>query len=126
VKQAPAKKQIAKAIHHASSMHRSGRFVAINCAALPETLLESEFVRSRKKVPSPGRPGQRTGRFEQADGGTLFLDEIGDVPLPDCRWKLLRVLQDRKFERIGGNESVEVDVTRHRRDASIAGKNDSQ
>ena len=102
------KEQIAKAIHHASSVQRTGRFVAINCAALPETLLESELF-GHEKGSFTGAAGQRTGRFEQADGGTLFLDEIGDVPLP-MQVKLLRVLQDRKFERIGGNESIEVDV----------------
>ena len=102
------KEQVAKAIHDASSSHRPGQFVAINCAALPETLLESELF-GHEKGSFTGAATQRKGRFEQAHGGTLFLDEIGDVPLP-MQVKLLRVLQDRRFERIGGNETIEVDV----------------
>ncbi|HEY7154237.1 MAG TPA: sigma-54 dependent transcriptional regulator [Gemmataceae bacterium] len=102
------KEQVARAIHDASSSLRSGPFVAINCAALPETLLESELF-GHEKGSFTGAVGQRKGRFEQADGGTLFLDEVGDIPLP-MQAKLLRVLQERRFERVGGTASIEVDV----------------
>jgi DNA-binding NtrC family response regulator len=102
------KEQIGRAIHQASSDHRTGPMIAINCAALPETLLESELF-GHEKGAYTGAAGQRHGRFEQANGGTIFLDEVGDIPLP-MQVKLLRVLQERKFERIGGNESIEVDV----------------
>jgi DNA-binding NtrC family response regulator len=102
------KEQVARAIHDASSSLRSGPFVAINCAALPETLLESELF-GHEKGSFTGAVGQRKGRFEQADGGTLFLDEVGDIPLP-MQAKLLRVLQERCFERVGGTTSIEVDV----------------
>jgi DNA-binding NtrC family response regulator len=102
------KEQIARAIHQASSDLRHGPMIAVNCAALPETLLESELF-GHEKGAYTGASGQRRGRFEQAHGGTIFLDEVGDIPLP-MQVKLLRVLQDRKFERIGGNESIEVDV----------------
>jgi DNA-binding NtrC family response regulator len=96
------------AIHDASSSLRSGPFVAINCAALPETLLESELF-GHEKGSFTGAVGQRKGRFEQADTGTLFLDEVGDIPMP-MQAKLLRVLQERRFERVGGTTSIEVDV----------------
>jgi DNA-binding NtrC family response regulator len=102
------KEQIAIAIHRASAETRSGPFVAVNCAALPETLLESELF-GHEKGAYTGAAGQRRGRFEYAHGGTIFLDEVGDIPLP-MQAKLLRVLQERRFERIGGNESIEVDV----------------
>jgi DNA-binding NtrC family response regulator len=102
------KEQIARAIHQASSEQRHGTMIAVNCAALPETLLESELF-GHEKGAYTGAAGQRRGRFEQAHGGTLFLDEVGDIPLP-MQIKLLRVLQERRFERIGGNESIEVDV----------------
>ncbi len=102
------KEQIARAIHQASADHRPGPMVAVNCAALPETLLESELF-GHEKGAYTGAAGQRRGRFEQANGGTIFLDEVGDIPLP-MQVKLLRVLQDRRFERIGGNECIEVDV----------------
>ncbi|QVL34571.1 sigma-54-dependent Fis family transcriptional regulator [Telmatocola sphagniphila] len=102
------KEQIARAIHQASAEQRPGAFVAINCAALPETLLESELF-GHEKGAFTGATTQRKGRFEQAHKGTIFLDEIGDVPLA-MQVKLLRVLQERKFERIGGTETVEIDV----------------
>src|SRR5262245_18927298 len=75
------KEQIARALHQASSTHRSGPFVAVNCAALPETLLESELL-GHEKGSFTGAAAQRKGRFEQAHGGTLFLDEVGDIPAP--------------------------------------------
>jgi DNA-binding NtrC family response regulator len=102
------KEQIARAIHQASSERRHGPMVAVNCAALPETLLESELF-GHEKGAYTGAAGQRQGRFEQANGGTIFLDEVCDIPLP-MQVKLLRVLQERTFERLGGNESIEVDV----------------
>ena len=102
------KEQVARAIHTASKPFRSGVFTAINCAALPESLLESELF-GHEKGSFTGAAAQRKGRFELANGGTLFLDEIGDVPL-SMQVKLLRVLQERKFERVGGSESIPIDV----------------
>ena len=102
------KEQVARAIHTASKAHRPGVFTAINCAAVPEALLESELF-GHEKGSFTGAAGQRKGRFELANGGTLFLDEIGDVPL-SMQVKLLRVLQERKFERVGGSESIPMDV----------------
>src|SRR5262245_1254277 len=102
------KEQVALALHRASAGTRPGAFVAVNCAALPETLLESELF-GHEKGSFTGAVGQRKGRFEQAHGGTLFLDEVGDIPL-SMQVKLLRVLQERKFERVGGTEPIEVDV----------------
>ena len=102
------KEQVARAIHDGSAALRTGEFVAINCAALPETLLESELF-GHEKGSFTGAIGQRKGRFEQADGGTLFLDEVGDMPA-SMQAKLLRVLQERRFERVGGTTSIEVDV----------------
>ncbi len=101
------KEQVARAIHHASTL-RTGPLIAVNCAALPENLLESELF-GHEKGSFTSAVSQRRGRFEIADGGTLFLDEVGDVP-PPMQAKLLRVLQERKFERVGGTESIEVDV----------------
>ena len=101
------KEQVARAIH-ASSAHRRGPMVAVNCAALPETLLESELF-GHEKGSFTGAVNQRRGRVEAADGGTIFLDEVGDVP-PAMQAKLLRVLQERRFERVGGTEQIEVDV----------------
>ena len=102
------KEQIARAIHQAAGETRSGPFVAVNCGALNENLLESELF-GHEKGSFTGAAGQRKGRFELAHKGTLFLDEIGDVPA-SMQVKLLRVLQERRFERVGGTEPIEVDV----------------
>ena len=101
------KELIASAIHYNSPRaHRP--FVRLNCAALPETLLESELF-GHEKGAFTGAVKQRKGRFEQADGGTLFLDEIGEIS-PMFQAKLLRVLQEGEFERVGGNQTVRVNV----------------
>ena len=101
------KELVARAIHHYSS--RNGKsFVAINCAAIPEQLLESELF-GHEKGAFTGATGQRTGRFEQCDGGTLFLDEIGDMPI-QLQSKILRVLQDGEFSRVGGNATLKSNV----------------
>jgi DNA-binding NtrC family response regulator len=101
------KEVLARAIHQASD-RRNGPLVAVNCAALPESLLESELF-GHEKGSFTSAIRQRRGRFELADGGTLFLDEVGDIPAA-MQAKLLRVLQERRFERVGGAESIEVDV----------------
>jgi Nif-specific regulatory protein len=101
------KELVARAIHHYS--HRSDRaFLAINCAAIPENLLESELF-GHEKGAFTGAHAQRIGRFEQCDKGTLFLDEIGEMPLA-TQSKLLRVLQEGEFSRVGGNETIHTDV----------------
>jgi two-component system NtrC family response regulator len=101
------KELLAQALHALSP--RAGQsFVAINCAAIPDTLLESELF-GYEKGAFTGAVRQTPGKFELADGGTLFLDEIGDMPLP-LQAKLLRFLQDRVVERIGGRERIAVDV----------------
>ena len=102
------KEQIARAIHEVSSTSRPGPLVVVNCAALPETLLESELF-GHEKGAFTNAVAQRKGRFEHADGGTLFLDEVGDIPA-SMQVKLLRVLQERSFERVGGSQSIEIDV----------------
>jgi DNA-binding NtrC family response regulator len=101
------KEVVARAIHAASHV-RTGPIIAVNCAALPENLLESELF-GHEKGSFTSAIGQRRGRFELANGGTIFLDEVGDVPA-SMQAKLLRVLQERRFERVGGTESIEVDV----------------
>jgi DNA-binding NtrC family response regulator len=101
------KEQVARAIHQAS-VGRTGSLVAVNCAALPENLLESELF-GHEKGSFTSAVASRKGRFELADGGTIFLDEVGDVP-PAMQAKLLRVLQERQFERVGGQQAIEVDV----------------
>jgi DNA-binding NtrC family response regulator len=98
---------IARAIHFHSP--RSAQpFVKINCTAIPESLMESELF-GYEKGAFTGAAGAKPGKFEQADGGTVFLDEIGDVP-PGVQVKLLRVLQEREFERLGGNKTRSIDV----------------
>ncbi|MEO7329164.1 MAG: sigma-54 dependent transcriptional regulator, partial [Minicystis sp.] len=87
---------------------RAGPLVAVNCAALPEQLLESELF-GHEKGAFTGADKQRIGRFEQADGGTLFLDEVGDMS-PNTQAKILRVLQEQEFERLGGTRTLRVDV----------------
>jgi two-component system nitrogen regulation response regulator GlnG len=101
------KELIARAIHQ-YSLRNQKDFVAINCAAIPENLLESELF-GHEKGAFTGAVSQRIGRFEQSNGGTLFLDEIGDLPLA-VQGKLLRVLQDGEFSRVGGNINIKTDV----------------
>ena len=101
-------KELVAQVLHRSSNRREGPFIAVNCAALPETLLESELF-GHEKGSFTGAMTQRKGRFEQAAKGTLFLDEIGEVSLTTQK-KLLRVLQERTFERVGGNAPLKADV----------------
>jgi two-component system response regulator HydG len=101
------KGMVARMLHERGS-RASGPFVSLHCAALAETLLESELF-GHERGAFTGADRRRIGRFEQANGGTLFLDEIGDVPLA-TQVKLLRVLQERMFERVGGNETIRTDV----------------
>lgn len=102
------KEVLARAIHSASSRGK-GSFVAINCAAIPEMLLESELFGYEQGAFTGARKGGKQGKFELADGGTLFLDEIGDMPL-HLQVKLLRVLQERSFERVGGTRTIPLDI----------------
>ena len=101
------KELVARAIHERSA-RRPGPFVAVNCAALPETLLESELF-GYEKGAFTGAVGRKEGRFELADGGTLFLDEVADLS-PVTQPKILRVLQEGEFERLGGTKTLRVDV----------------
>jgi two-component system response regulator FlrC len=101
------KELLAKLIH-AASPRRKGAFVAINCAAIPENLLESELFGFEKGA-FTGATSAKPGRFEQADGGTLVLDEIGELPL-SLQGKLLRAIQERTIDRLGGNRPIAVDV----------------
>ena len=101
------KEQTARLIHQLSP-RRAGRFLAINCGALAENLLESELF-GHERGAFTGAVAQKKGKFEQADGGTLFLDEIGEVSTA-MQVKLLRVLQEREFQRVGGHEDIKVDV----------------
>ena len=101
------KELLARSIHF-NGLRKQKAFVAVNCAAIPESLLESELF-GHEKGAFTGAIARRAGKFEQADGGTLFLDEIGDMP-HSTQVKILRVLQERQFQRVGGTETVEVDV----------------
>lgn len=101
-------KELASKALHALSRRANNTFVAVNCGAIPAELLESELF-GHEKGAFTGAHASRQGRFEQAQGGTLFLDEIGDMPL-NMQVKLLRVLQEKTFERVGGNHSMYADV----------------
>lgn len=101
------KEVVARAIHH-NSPRRAHRFVALNCSAIPETLLEAELF-GHVRGAFTGAVGARQGRFEQAHKGTLFLDEVGTMSTA-LQMKLLRALQEREFERVGDNQTVKVDV----------------
>ena len=101
------KELIAKAIHY-HSVRKDRPFIRVNCAALPENLLESELF-GHERGAFTGAFKTRIGRFEEAHGGTIFLDEVGDIPLA-TQAKLLRVLQEKTFERLGSNQSIQVDV----------------
>jgi two-component system NtrC family response regulator len=101
------KEMAAIAIHRRSS-RKDGPFVAINCSAIPETLLESELF-GHEKGAFTGAHVQRKGRIENASGGTLFLDEIGEIPLP-LQVKLLRFLQEQRIERVGGRQEIQIDA----------------
>lgn len=101
------KELVARAIHNYSTRSNKS-FLAINCAAIPESLLESELF-GHEKGAFTGAHSQRIGRFEQSDNGTLFLDEIGEMPLP-VQSKILRVLQEGEFSRVGGNQTIRTNV----------------
>lgn len=101
------KELIADSIHY-SSKRAKNNFVKVNCSALPDSLIESELF-GHEKGAFTGADSRRKGRFELADGGTIFLDEIGDIPL-STQVKILRILQQREFERLGGTETIKVDV----------------
>jgi len=101
-------KEVIARLIHGLSPRRDGPFVAVQCSALPEALLESELF-GHERGAFTGATASRKGRFELADGGTIFLDEIGEIP-PSVQVKLLRVLQEREFERVGGTRSLSVDV----------------
>lgn len=102
------KELVARELHERSSARSSGAFVAVNCAALPHELIESELF-GHEKGAFTGAAARRKGKFEQANGGTLFLDEIGDMSA-NVQAKLLRALEERRIERLGGDESIPVDV----------------
>ncbi len=102
------KELVARELHERNSARCTGAFVAVNCAALPSELIESELF-GHEKGAFTGAAAKRLGKFEQANGGTLFLDEIGDMSA-NVQAKLLRALEERKIERLGGNESIPVDV----------------
>jgi sigma-54 dependent transcriptional regulator, flagellar regulatory protein len=117
------KEMVARALHVAGA-RRAAPLVPVNCGAIPGELIESELF-GHEKGSFTGAIAQRTGRFEQADGGTLFLDEIGDMPLA-MQVRLLRVLEERRIERVGGNRPIGVDcrvicATHHDVTAAVAG-----
>src|SRR5439155_4701676 len=101
------KELVARALYH-HSRRTEKPFLAINCAAIPETLLESELF-GHEQGAFTGATRRRIGKFEQCAGGTLFLDEIGDMA-PPLQAKMLRVLQEQRFERVGGNETIQAQV----------------
>jgi transcriptional regulator with GAF, ATPase, and Fis domain len=101
------KEIIASAIHNLSS-RRNGPFIKVNCGAIPENLMDSELF-GHEKGAFTGAVARKRGRFERAHGGTIFLDELGELA-PDAQVRLLRVLQDREFERVGGTEAIRVDL----------------
>lgn len=101
------KELVAEAIH-AASVVSDKPLIKVNCSALPDSLIESELF-GHEKGAFTGADARRVGRFEMADGGTIFLDEIGDLPLP-TQVKLLRVLQEREFERVGGSSTIKIDA----------------
>ncbi len=107
------KEVVARAIHH-NSPRRAHRFVALNCSAIPETLLEAELF-GHVRGAFTGAVGNRQGRLEQAHKGTLFLDEVGTMSSA-LQMKLLRVLQEREFERVGDSHTDQGRRPRHRRD----------
>src|SRR5208283_1194977 len=101
------KELVARSIHQHS--HRAGKkFLAVNCAAIPESLLESELF-GHEKGSFTGAVSQRIGKFEECDGGTLFLDEVGDMPLL-MQSKVLRAIQEKEFQRVGGNHTIKSDT----------------
>jgi DNA-binding NtrC family response regulator len=102
------KELVARELHERSTSRSTGAFVAVNCAALPSELIESELF-GHEKGAFTGAAARRKGKFEQANGGTLFLDEIGDMSA-NVQAKLLRALEERRIERLGGDESIPVDV----------------
>ena len=93
---------------HCEGVRAEGPFIAVNCAAIPDTLMESELF-GHEKGAFTGAGGRKTGKFELAQGGTMLLDEISELPLP-LQAKLLRVLQEREVDRIGGSRPVSIDV----------------
>jgi len=101
------KEVIANAIHY-SSLRKDGPFIKVNCGAIPETLLDSELF-GHEKGAFTGAVSQKRGRFERADKGTIFLDEIGELPA-QAQVRLLRVLQEKEIERVGGTKSIRVDI----------------
>ena len=101
-------KELAARALHSLSQRKTGSFVAVNCAAIPEGLLEAEFFGAERGA-FTGADRRRVGRFEAADGGTLFLDEVGELPL-ELQPKLLRALQEGRFHRVGGSQELAVDL----------------
>ena len=101
-------KELVATVIHRNSTYSAGPLIKVNCAALPETLLESELF-GHEKGAFTGAVAQRKGRFELANKGTIFLDEVGEMTLSTQK-KLLRVLQEREFERVGGTDSIKVDT----------------